>query len=356
MRIRWRGFELPSQVVCDPETRSESYAKFLIEPFERGFGTTVGNSMRRVLLSSLEGAAVTAVKIENAQHEFSTLEGVFEDVAAIMLNIKQLKVNLKDDTPAMLTIDVSGKKEVTAADIECGPNVEIINPGLVIATLTEEKAKFKAEMEVRNGRGYHTADENLQQGRDVGWIALDSLFSPVVKVNFSTEDTRVGQKTNYDRLIFEIWTDGTLSPGMALVEAGKILQKHLNPFTQYSELGDELSGVAVRDEEQEETQQPASEKYVDEDLEKKANLPISELGLSARSLHCLAGQQINTIGDLISMSEKELLNVRNFGQTSLNEVKEKLTEHGLSLGLGSEQDQEEQNNNNEENEEKEEEA
>jgi DNA-directed RNA polymerase subunit alpha len=332
MRIRWRGFELPTQVVCDPETRTDSYARFVVEPFERGFGATVGNSMRRILLSSLEGAAVTAVKIDGAQHEFSALPGVYEDVAAIMLNLKQLKIKIRNDEPALLTVTADGKRDVTAADIDCGPNVEIINPDLVIATLTEDKAAFKAEIEVKKGRGYLTADENSSHDRDIGWITLDSLFSPVVKVNYRAEDTRVGQRTNYDRLIIEIWTDGTVSPGMALVESGKILQKHVVPFTQYSELGDEIEAGPER-------AGGTSELYVDEELEKKASIPLADLGLSARALHCLTGQQINSVGDLIALSEKELLGFRNFGQTSLNEVKELLGKLGLSLGMGDEGDE-----------------
>jgi len=325
MRIRWRGFELPTQVVCDPETRTDHYAKFIIEPFERGFGTTVGNSLRRVLLSSLEGAAVTRVRIEGAQHEFSTLPGVLEDVADIVLNLKRLRVRMDSDEAAVLRLRVNRQGAVTAADIECEAGVEVANKDLHIATLTEER-EFAAEMEVKKGRGYRTAEENAGEEPEVGRIPIDSIFSPVLRVNYRTEDTRVGQRTNYDRLILEVWTDGTVTPGMALVEAGKILAKHLVPFIQYSELGEELV--------QTERSRDEGRMFVDEELEKKASIPITELGLSARALNCLAGQHINTVGDLVAMTEEELLAVRNFGQTSLAEVRDRLAQLDLTLGMG----------------------
>jgi DNA-directed RNA polymerase subunit alpha len=326
MRIRWRGLELPTQVVCDAGTRTEKYARYTVEPFERGFGTTVGNSLRRVLLSSLEGAAVTSIKVEGVLHEFSTLPGVLEDVAELILNIKQLRVKMSDDGPGHLKIDVTRKGEVTAADIEGGANVEVVNGNLHIATLTEE-ARLALDMEVRKGRGYRTADENAAEDMEATRIPVDSIFSPVLRVNFKTEDTRVGQRTNYDRLVLDIWTDGTVAPGMALVEASKILRKHLNPFVLYSELGDELDAAKRRKMEE-------TDELVNEDLEKKAAIPISELGLSARAQNCLIGQNIHTVGDLVAMTEEDLLAVRNFGQTSLKEVEERLAQMGLALGMG----------------------
>ena len=333
MRIRWRGLELPTQVVCDEETKTERYAKFVVEPFERGFGTTVGNSLRRVLLSSLEGAAVTSVKIAGALHEFSAVDGVLEDMADIVLNIKQLRVRMRDDEPVVLRLDANKKGAVTAADIELPDGVEVANPDLHIATLTE-KTKFACEMEVKKGRGYRTAEENAEEDREVGRVPIDSIFSPVLRVNYRTVDTRVGQKTNYDRLDLDIWTDGTVTPAMALVEAGKIFAKHLIPFVQYTELGEELAEAQSLTGEEDRM-------FVDEELEKKAGIPIAELGLSARSLNCLASQHINTVGDLVAMTVEDLLGVRNFGQTSLDEVSEKLDQLGLQLGMGTSKDAEE---------------
>jgi DNA-directed RNA polymerase subunit alpha len=333
MRIRWRGLELPSQVTCEADTRTDRYAKFIIEPFERGFGTTVGNSLRRVLLSSLEGAAVTSVKVEGAPHEFSALPGVTEDVADILLNIKQLRVKMNGDGPDVLHLDVKRKGEVTAADITGDPSLEVANKDLHIASLTET-TRLAAEMRVQKGRGYRPAEENAAEEHDAGYIPVDSLFSPVLKVNYKTVDMRVGQRTNYDRLLLEIWTDGTVTPGMALVEASKILRKHLNPFVEYSELGDELDAVKKR-------QKGEAEALVDEELEKKASIPIAELGLSARALNCLSAQNITTVGDLVAMTDDDLLSVRNFGQTSLKEVKERLARLNLTLGMGTSRQQQE---------------
>ncbi len=333
MRIRWRGLELPSQVTCEAETRTDQYAKFIIEPFERGFGTTVGNSLRRVLLSSLEGAAITSVKIDGALHEFTALPGVMEDTADIILNMKQLRIKVTDDAPTTLRVEAKKKGEVTGADVKTDAGVEIANKDLHIASLSSD-AKFVAEMEVKKGRGYRSAEENAGDERDIGFIPVDSMFSPVLKVNYKTIDTRVGQRTNYDRLILEIWTDGTVSPGMALVEASKILRKHLNPFVEYSELGDEIDAGKKH-------AKMESDVLVDEELEKKASIPVSELGLSARSMNCLSSQNITTVGDLVAMTEDDLLAVRNFGQTSLKEVKEKLAQLNLTMGMGtSKQDEE----------------
>src|SRR5881227_3218858 len=239
MRIRWRGLELPSRVVSDRTTLTDTYGKFVAEPFERGFGVTVGNSLRRILLSSLEGSAVTRVKIQGVQHEISTIPGVVEDVTDIILNIKSLVVKNASEQPKTIRIDRHERGVVTAANIITDEAVQIINPEHIIATMTDD-VPFVVEMTVENGRGYRTADENAGKEREIGVIPVDSSFSPVVRVKYEIEDTRVGQKTNYDKLLMEIWTNGTVSPQMALVEGAKILRKHLNPFIQYAEPGPEI--------------------------------------------------------------------------------------------------------------------
>src|SRR5437762_2685391 len=239
MRIRWRGLELPNRVVSDRETLTDTYGKFSAEPFERGFGVTVGNSLRRILLSSLERSAVTRVKIQGVQHEISTIPGVVEDVTDIILNIKSLVVKNSSEQPRTLRIDRHERGVVTAASIITDEAVQIINPEHIIATLTDD-VPFVLEMIVENGRGYRTADENAGKEREIGIIPVDSSFSPVVRVKYDIEETRVGQRTNYDRLIMEIWTNGTVGPQLAVVEAAKILRKHLNPFIQYSEPGPEV--------------------------------------------------------------------------------------------------------------------
>ncbi len=327
MRIRWRGLELPPQVILDNEVSTDTYGKFIIEPFERGFGTTVGNSLRRILLSSLEGAAVSSLKIAGADHEFTSLENVLEDVTEIVLNVKSLVIRMDDDQPRKLKIDVNKKGEVTAGDIEADAPVTILNPDQLICTLTE-KRKFEMWMEVRVGRGYVTAADNTRSEQEIGVIPVDSLFSPITRVRYTTEDTRVGQRTNYDRLVMEVWTNGTLSPEMSLVEAAKILRKHLNPFVQYFELGEKLA-PATGDLESAE---------VDEGTEAKLNMSIHELDLSVRATNCLESAEVNTVRDLVVMNEKELLEVRSFGKTSLDEVKRKLVDLGLSLADDDEED------------------
>lgn len=328
MRIRWRDFEIPNSVICEEATRTPQYGKFMVEPFERGFGVTVGNSLRRILLSSLEGAAVVSVKIEGAQHEFSTLTGVFEDVTDIILNIKNLLLVLYDGDSAELKIRVDKKGEVRAADIQHGPEVRIVNPDLLIATLTQD-VPLNIDLSVRKGRGYLTAEENSRGDNEIGVIWVDSSFSPVSRVRFKTEDTRVGQLTNYDRLILEIWTNGTINPDMALVEASKILRRHLSPFLQYADLGTAVqseSGIA-NDE--------ALAAGDSEDRRRRLEMSISSLDLSARAMNSLEAQEIRTVGDLVRHSEADLLKVRNFGKTTLLEIKTKLREYGLSLGSGS---------------------
>ncbi len=325
MRIRWRGLELPNRVVSDRSTLTDTYGKFIAEPFERGFGVTVGNSLRRILLSSLEGSAVTRVKIQGVQHEISTIPGVVEDVTDIILNIKSLVVKNASDAPRTLRIERHERGVVKAADIITDQDVEIINPDHIIATLTDD-VPFVVEMRVENGRGYRMAEENLEQEREIGVIPVDSSFSPVVRVKHEIEDTRVGQRTNYDKLILEIWTNGTVTPQMALVEGAKILRKHLNPFVQYAEPGPEISMDDRGD-------MGGGGEQIDLELERKLNMSLAELELSVRATNCLESEGITTVRDLVSRSDEELLEVRNFGETTLKEVKAKLEERGLQLGM-----------------------
>jgi DNA-directed RNA polymerase subunit alpha len=325
MRIKWRGLELPSRVISDRSTLTEYYGKFTIEPFERGLGTTIGNSLRRVLLSSLEGSAVTRVKIQNVQHEISTIPGVVEDVTDIMLNIKSMVVKNNSDAPRIIRIDRHEQGVVTAANVITDDQVNIINPEHIIATLTAD-VPFVVELHIENGRGYRMAEENVAGERETGVIPLDSSFSPVVRVKFEIEETRVGQRTNYDKLIMEIWTNGTITPQMALVEGAKILRKHLNPFIQYAEPGPEVPLDNQREEGDE-------IEVADPELEQKLSMSLAELNLSVRATNCLESESITTVRDLVMRSDEELLEVRNFGDTTLREVKAKLSEHGLSLGM-----------------------
>jgi DNA-directed RNA polymerase subunit alpha len=325
MRIRWRGLELPTRVFCEEEGKTNSYGKFIAEPFERGYGVTVGNSLRRVLLSSLEGAAVVAFKIEGVHHEFSSVEGVTEDVTDIALNLKQLLVRVHSDNTKTLKIDVNQRGEVTGASVLADPEVEIVNPGVHIVTLTGD-VPFRMEMEVRKGRGYVTAEENQLEPEVIGRIPIDASFSPVRRVRYRTEDTRVGQRTNYDRLILEIWTDGTLTPEMALIEASKILRRHLDPFVQYFDLGHELQlGQAL----EEDSGQAAS--LAEPSL--AFDLNIADLDIPARAKNCLAAENVRTLADLVVMTEDDLLGLKNFGKASLDEVKNELHKRGLSLGM-----------------------
>jgi len=328
MRVTWRGLELPTRVERDTMISSDKYGRFFIEPFERGFGTTIGNSLRRILLSSLEGSAVTSIKIDGVDHEFSTIKGVMEDVTDIVLNVKSLVIRLHDD--GLMTVSADKAGVVTAADIVPDPSIEVINKDLVLATLTE-KVNFKMEMVVENGRGYVPASERIAEAdrfdQEVGRIMLDTVYSPVTRVRYITENTRVGQKTNYDKLILEIWTDGTITPEMALVEAAKILRKHVNPFVQYFELGQDT--VAESQITVEETEEPA----VDEELAQKLSMPIQELELSVRANNCLESAKVETVGQLVKMTEADLLKIRSFGKTSLREIRRKLADIGVSLGM-----------------------
>ena len=324
MRIRWRGLELPTRVTSDPDLSTPTYGRFIIEPFERGFGTTVGNSLRRILLSSLEGAAVTSLKIAGVQHEFSSIPGVLEDVTEIVLNVKSLIVKSHADSPKTMSVHGAVAGPITADMIEADPAIEIINRDLVLATLTDNVA-FDMEMVVETGRGFVPAEEHISPDadQDIGRIYIDAVFSPVTRVRYSTEDTRVGQRTNYDRLILEIWTNGTVMPEMAMVEAAKILRKHLNPFVQYFELGEAIA----------DTGQAEAEADMDAELRKKLSMEIHELELSVRANNCLDSAKIRTVGELVVRTESDLLKIRSFGKTSLREVKRKLAELGLSLGM-----------------------
>jgi DNA-directed RNA polymerase subunit alpha len=325
MRIKWRGLELPNRLTADRESLIDTYGKFFAEPFERGFGVTVGNSLRRILLSSLEGSAVTRVKIQGVQHEITTIPGVVEDVTDIILNIKSLVVKNSSDQPKTLRIDRHERGVVTAANVITDESVQIVNPEHIIATMTDD-VPFVVEMTVENGRGYRTADDNAGREREIGVIPVDSSFSPVVRVKYDIEETRVGQRTNYDKLIMEIWTNGTISPHLALVEGAKILRKHLNPFIQYAEPGPEMA----LDERVDGQVVPEAH---DADLERKLNMSLAELELSVRATNCLESEGITTVRDLVSRSDEELLEVRNFGETTLREVKAKLQERGLYLGM-----------------------
>ena len=325
MRIRWRGLELPSRVFPVREKLTDTFGEFHAEPFERGFGHTVGNSLRRILLSSLEGSAVTKIKIQGVQHEFSTIPGMVEDITDLVLNLKLLVVKNHTEAPKTIRIDRDRRGVVTAADILHDESVEIVNPDHILCTLTDD-VPFVVEMTVENGRGYRTAAEGHTDDLEVGAIPIDAIFSPVRRVEYRVENTRVGQRTNYDKLILNIWTSGVLGPEMALVEAAKIMRKHLNPFVQYYEPGpglpaDGSSGESFRD------------LPMDAELERKLNMSLAELELSVRATNCLESENINTVRDLVSRSEDQLLTVRNFGETTLKEVRAKLHEHGLDLGM-----------------------
>lgn len=330
MRIRWRNFELPSQVKMDQETATNQYARFTVEPFEKGFGATIGNGLRRVLLSSIEGTAVTWVRVDGVVHEFSTIPGVLEDVTQIILNIKKLRVKMHTDAPTTLRIDVNKRGEVKAEAIEGDHNIEIANPDLKICTLTDD-VRFSCEMQVKKGRGYVTAEENVNEEMEVGTIPVDSIFSPVHRVKYAIENTRVGKSTDYDRLVLEVWTDGTVTPEMALVEASKIYRKHLNPFVQYFELKEDLAidGGALAPE--------GDEGAKRREMVDLLGRSVDMLELSVRSKNCLDSENVLTLRDLVQLSEPELLKVRNFGKTSLKEVKNKLAALGLSLGLSVEE-------------------
>src|SRR5215211_5229923 len=319
MPVRYGRFEMPKSLVKDEASRTETYAKFVAEPFEAGYGHTVGNSLRRVLLSSLEGAAITSVKITGANHEFQTLPHVVEDVTDIVLNLKKVKFKANDHEIRNLSLAVNKEGVVTAGDIQDSSQCEVLNKDQVICTL-DKKHKFEAELEVKVGRGFATGDENKHPDQPIGVIAIDSIFSPVTRVKYAVENTRVGQRTDYDKLILEVWTDGRLTPDDALLQASAILRHHLDVFVNFNE------DVIEFDE------TPAGVSEENMKLKKLLNMSVNEIELSVRAANCLNNANITTVGQLAQKSEAEMLKYRNFGKKSLNEIKDKLQQ--LQLGLG----------------------
>jgi len=319
MGIKWRDFQMPKRLDCDETSYTAYYGKFIAEPFERGYGVSLGNSLRRILLSSIEGSAITSVRIDGVQHEFSTMEGVLEPITDIVLNLKGVVLRSHSKVVKTIYIKSDTKGAVTAKDIICDETIEIINPDHHIATLTAD-IPFNLEMEVSRGRGYVPADQNKKKEDPLGTIAIDSLFSPITKVNYYVENTRVGQRTDYDRLVLEIWTNGAIEPKESLLYGANICQRHLDVFVSYGQLPEE---------EEEEEEISAEEEAVYE----KLRLPISELELSVRSANCLKDAEIKTIADLVKYQESDLLNFRNFGKKSLTEINDLLKIMGLGLGM-----------------------
>jgi DNA-directed RNA polymerase subunit alpha len=319
MGIKWRDFQLPKRLECDESLYTNVYGKFFAAPFERGYGVTLGNSLRRVLLSSIEGSAVTWIKIEGVQHEFSTLSGILEDVPEIILNIKNLVLISHSKIPRSIFIKKETKGQIKAKDIIADETVELVNPDLHIATLTQNR-KFNLEMEVARGRGYVSAELNRKENQAIGVIPINSVFSPIKQVNFNVENMRVGQRMDYERLILEIWTNGGITPKDALLYASNIFQRHLDIFVNFGQLPEE-------EEEEIELSKEETQLY------ERLRLPISELELSVRSSNCLNEAGIKTIAELVVKTEEQLLSFKNFGKKSLNEIKELLIGMGLTLGM-----------------------
>ena len=311
---------MPKRLSKDDTTATPTYTKFIAEPFETGYGHTIGNSLRRVLLSSLEGAAITSVKIDGAMHEFTAVDGVVEDVTDIVLNLKRIKFKAHSREAQTLLLSVNKEGPVTAADIQVNQNLELVNPDQLICTL-DRKKKFEMELEVKVGRGFCPGDENKKPDQPIGVIAIDSLFSPVTRVRYAVENARVGQKTDYDRLLLEVWTDGRISPDDALVQASAILQHHLDVFVGYDKNAVEFEEV-VDTQDEERTR-----------MRKLLNMSVNEIELSVRAANCLNNANITTVGQLAMKTESEMLKYRNFGKKSLNEIKEKLGALGLTLGM-----------------------
>ena len=324
MPVRLGRFEMPKRLQKEDATATATYAKFVAEPFETGYGHTVGNSLRRVLLSSLEGAAITSVRVDGAMHEFTTVEGVVEDVTDIVLNLKRILFKCHSRDPQTLRLSVNKEGAVTAADIELNQNVELVNPQQHICTL-DKKKKFEMELEVKVGRGFCAGEENKKPGQAIGVIAIDSLFSPVTRVRYAVESARVGQRTDYDRLVIELWTDGRISPDDALTQASAILQHHLDVFVGYDKNAVEFEEVVDKQDEEKTKQK------------KLLNMSVNEIELSVRAANCLNNANITTVGQLAMKTESEMLKYRNFGKKSLNEIKDKLTALGLGLGMSFEQ-------------------
>ena len=317
--MRLKDFQMPKRLVCDEETATDNYSKFSAEPFERGYGHTIGNSIRRILLSSLEGAAVTGVKIKGVMHEFSTIPGVMEDVTQIILNLKSLRFKLYSEGPEKIYLKATKKGEVTAKDIKLNSNIEILNPSTHIATLDRD-TDLEMEIEVSKGRGYLPAEQNPRANQELGMISVDAIFTPVLKVNYGVENARVGRSIDYDRLILEIWTDGSVRPVDALAYASKILKDSLNIFIGF-------------EEQPEEEEKPPEKEKSEEVLESVLALPVNIIELTVRSINCLNRAKIKTIGDLVKQTEDKLLGFRNFGKKSLNEIKKKIAELGKQKGV-----------------------
>ncbi len=316
--MKWRNLVLPKEVATEGVSEDQRFARFVLEPLERGFGVTIGNSLRRILLSAIQGAAVTSIRIEGVQHEFSTIPGVYEDVTQIVLNLKKLRIKMHNDDPKTLKLAINGKGKYNAGKIEANADIEILNPELHIIELTEDK-KFNIEIDMDLGRGYVLADQNKRADRPVGTILVDSLFSPVIKVNYTVENTRVGQRTDYDRLTLEVTTDGSLSPEEAIGYSAKLLADHLRFFIHIDE--DII---------------PVEEKKEDEEIVRVRNLlntRVDELELSVRSSNCLRAANIQTLRDLVTKSESDMLKYRNFGRKSLTELSAILEEQGMSWGM-----------------------
>ncbi len=315
--MKWKNLEIPKLLAADTNN-GDRYGKFTFEPLERGFGVTLGNALRRVLLSSLQGAAITAVRIDGVLHEFSTLPGVIEDVTEIVLNLKQVRLKLHGDGPMKGIFESRGKGEVRAADLKVSTDVHVLNPDLPIASLNRD-GDLRMEVEINSGRGYVSADQHSAQDRPIGVIPIDSLFSPVTKVNYTVEATRKGQRVDYDKLTIEVWTDGSILPADAVAMAAKILTDHLKPLIQFQE-------------EPEQEVEAAADPEIDR-VTKMLGKSVEELELSVRSSNCLRAAEIKTIGELVTKSEPEMLKFRNFGRKSLKEIEDILGEMGLSFGM-----------------------
>ncbi|OGC89934.1 MAG: DNA-directed RNA polymerase subunit alpha [candidate division Zixibacteria bacterium RBG_16_53_22] len=316
--MKWKSMQMPKEVALDEKTATPNYGRFIIEPLERGFGHTLGTTFRRVLLSSIQGAAVTAIRINGILHEFSAIPGVFEDITEIALNVKRLRLKHLSDESKTIVLTANSKGNYKAGDIETDPNIQIFNPDLHLVTLNDD-VKFRMELDIDVGRGFVPADQNKKPGQPAGTIYLDTRFSPIIKVNYNVEDTRVGQRTDYDKLTLEVWTDGTITPDEALTFAAKLIRDHLNIFAKVDQ---EMEIV--------------EEEKIDEEVMRIRNLlkmRVDELELSVRSSNCLHAANIVTLEDLVRKSEGEMLKYRNFGRKSLNELNQILGELGLSFGM-----------------------
>lgn len=329
--MKFKDLMLPQSLETDQDTLTDTYGRFYAEPFEKGYGHTIGNSLRRILLSSLEGCAITAVKIEKVVHEYSVIKGVKEDVVSILLNLKQLRFKLHTPDTEILRLTVKGDKVVRAKDIEANANVEVLTPELPIATL-DTNGELNMQLWVSKGRGYISADRQSKENYPVDTIMMDALFSPVVKVHYDVENSRVGQVTDYDRLILDVWTDGSVAPGDAIAYSAKILKDSLSIFITFEE--EEVEVAAEEDTSGEASNGGALIEGTDNDkLRELLNQPVDIIELSVRASNCLKAAKIRTIGDLVSKRDDELISYKNFGKKSLDEIKERLTELNLALGM-----------------------